>query len=513
MSRNQFLILICAGTLLYLFNSCDGKFEAITSGISSSSSQCKATSIETTAASLPPSPFKLKKLYLDQAINSQQAQKGTNDTQYLAILDNNCLRGDNAGELSKQMSLSGEIIEDWDQQPYLIPHSTYELAAQENEIESDPCIVGVSPNRRYKPTALSTYLNDPQLAQQSHLESINLEGALAEVLNPVYGIKIGSNSEFRPVVVAVLDTGVNYNHADLSNVIHRLPQGPGVEARTLGTENANYDGRDISSEGHGTHVAGLVAQQANNMVGGSGASGGIGVRVLPVNVFFLDAGDTVSDSATIIKGIAFAVQQGVSVINMSLGGRGTDPAVRAAIQAAIEAGVFVVVSAGNTGPNETAFQIGDTRPVFPAMYGDLPGIVTVGSTNTNNNQKSYFSLYSPTLVEISAPGTQTNLQGLYSTSLGQGYAYLMGTSMAAPLVAGAAALAQAYYRFHYKSDLTPVQLESALLDSATKNPGLATFFKDGNQLHMARLIQTLQARYPLLKGENGTFGGSDETCP
>jgi subtilisin family serine protease len=312
--------------------------------------------------------------------------------------------------------------------------------------------------------------------------------------------------------VAVLDTGVNYNHPDLKNQIQNLPQGPGIEARTIGTATVNYDGKDISSEGHGSHVAGLIAAQGNNAVGGSGTAP-YGVKVLPVNVFFANNGDVVSDSATIIKGIQFAAQQHVSAINMSLGGNGDDPAVKAAIQSAINSGVFVVASAGNTVGAEAAYEIGATNPVFPAIYGGaLDGMVTVGSTDSSTGAKSFFSLYSNTLVEIGAPGSQTRTVGLYSTSLGTSYAILQGTSMAAPVVTGAAALAQSFYRYHYKSDLSPSQVEDLLKASATKNAALTAYFKDGNALNMSQLIQTLQDRYPLTKTSVGG-GSSGNSCP
>jgi subtilisin family serine protease len=491
------MILIFAGSLLYFFNSCDGKFQANTVS-SLASPQCKSQVAPQAAEPNPPSPFANKKLHIDRNI-----------AEYVAVIDNNCLKTAALNSLAKDMQGSAVIESEWDRQPYKLIKSESDLLSLEDEIEADPCIVGISPNRKYFRSALTTYFNDPSLAQQPHLVSINLEGALAEVLNGTYGINQTATG-FAPVVIAILDTGVNYNHTDLANVIQRLPQGPGVEAVSLGTGTVNYDGQDIAPEAHGTHVAGLAAAQANNSIGGSGSSGGIGVRVLPVNVFFTDAGDVVSDSATIIKGINFAVQQRASVINMSLGGSGDDPAVRAAIQAAINAGTFIVASAGNTSGAEVAYEIGAAQPIFPAIYGSLAGMLTVGSTDSSTGAKSFFSLYSPTLVEISAPGSQTRTVGLYSTSQNQGYSLLQGTSMAAPVVAGAAALAQAFYRYHYRADLTPAQLESALQDSSTKTPALATFFKQGNQLDMARLILTLQNRYPLLKGLSGTT--SNENC-
>ena len=170
--------------------------------------------------------------------------------------------------------------------------------------------------------------------------------------------------------------------------------------------DVSYDGRDIDQTvSHGTHVAGIIAARGANEVGLTGLAPR-SVQVMPINVFFENpnnSAEVVTNSATVIKGISFAVANGADVINMSLGGSGNDPAMLAAIQAAVGSGVFVAVAASNEGQ-----ELGPEVQTYPALYASqIQGMVAVGSINSADKTKSSFSNYSTTLIEIAAPGSQS----------------------------------------------------------------------------------------------------------
>lgn len=224
-----------------------------------------------------------------------------------------------------------------------------------------------------------------------------------------------ATSTKRRAVVAVLDTGVDANHPDLrGNVLS------GYDVLAPGTSAADPNG-------HGTHVAGVVAALAGNRRGVAGLAPR--AAILPIRV--LDAaGNGTSDM--IARGIVRAADRRPHVINLSLGASGDDPAVRQAVAYAQRKGVLVVAAAGNSG-------CGLFRPTqYPAAY---PGVVGVGSVDASLAGSRFSSCGS--WVDVAAPGG-----GIWSTvpatnrlGCSGGYCALSGTSMAAPHVAAAAALA------------------------------------------------------------------------
>lgn len=222
-------------------------------------------------------------------------------------------------------------------------------------------------------------------------------------------------------VVAVLDSGVDYNHPDLNGVLYRDGNGTVVSYNALnGTTNAADD------QGHGTHCAGTVAAQINNGVGVAGVAGWNPViagsddyvKVMPVKV--LDSTGNGSDSS-VANGIIWAADHGAKVISLSLGGAGSSTTTYNAINYAWNKGCVVVAAAGNNGVS-TQF--------YPAAY---PNVISVGATDGSDTLAS-FSNYG-SWVKVAAPGV-----GIYSTYKGGGYASMNGTSMATPHVAGLAAL-------------------------------------------------------------------------
>lgn len=258
-------------------------------------------------------------------------------------------------------------------------------------------------------------------------------------------------------VVAILDTGVLASHPDL---VGQLWTNPGEVAGNgkdddrdgfvddvHGVDLVNGDGDPADDEGHGTHIAGIVAAKAD----GEGTVGlAPEARIMPVKVLDARRG---GNADTVAEGVLYAVSHGADVINVSINGAGTSSSLRSAIRDAGAAGVTVVASAGNDG--------GDLGliPSYPASYPDA-GLLAVAATK-GDNLLAGFSNFGRG-VELAAPGV-----GILSTSSTDGYELRDGTSMAAPFVAAAVALLHSA-----RPDLPGVQLEAALEDTALRPSNL-----------------------------------------
>lgn len=211
----------------------------------------------------------------------------------------------------------------------------------------------------------------------------------------------------RYIKVAVLDTGVTASAAD----------GLHCDIQTNKSSEDSTDWQD--GHGHGTHVAGVIAARQD----GKGGAG-IAPQAEIVNVKVLNNRGQGTDS-NIIQGINFAIANHVDIINLSLGGIGYNPAVEKVIDQAYNSGIAVFAAAGNDGGNIMA---------YPAA---LDNVICVAAID-NNNQRAAFSNYGP-WVDLSAPGVNIWSTGINSKK-NDGYAVLSGTSQAAPVAAGEAAV-------------------------------------------------------------------------
>jgi subtilisin family serine protease len=208
-----------------------------------------------------------------------------------------------------------------------------------------------------------------------------------------------------PIKVAIVDTGIQTNHPDLmANV-------KGGYSAVAYTTKYNDD------NGHGTHVAGIVAG-VNNTIGVVGAAPA--ADLYAVKVLDKQGSGWLSD---IIEGLQWSVANKMGVVNMSLGTPTYVAAFDTAVQNTIAAGVVVVAAAGNSGPTEGTVN-------YP---GAFPNVIAVGATDSADNI-AWFSSRGPE-VTLCAPGSE-----IFSTYKGSTYATLSGTSMASPHVAGVAAL-------------------------------------------------------------------------
>lgn len=233
------------------------------------------------------------------------------------------------------------------------------------------------------------------------------------------------------IVVAVLDTGVDRNHSDLSSNIWQNNDeiaGNGVDDDlngfvddVYGWNFASNNNNTLDVRNHGTHVAGTIAG-INNNFGVTGIA--YSSKIMPVKVFGDQGSGTYSN---LIQGIYYAVDNGANVINMSLAGSIGLKALQDAIDYASSNGVIVVSAAGNAGAS---------MPNYPAYYAINDGLA-VGAVDKSNKKTGFSNKAGndPNMAYVTAPGVS-----IYSTFANNRYGSLSGTSMAAPHVAGVVAL-------------------------------------------------------------------------
>ena len=276
--------------------------------------------------------------------------------------------------------------------------------------------------------------NDPQFADQWALNNLGQNGGKSRA--DIDALKAWALTQgSKDVVVAVLDSGVDYTHVDLrSNMWFRPEEIPAYTDDELGTfqdlhgfDIAETIGDPMDDNGHGTHCAGVIGAEGNNGEGIAGINWK--VRVMPLK--FLGRSGYGS-TKTAIEAINYAIDRkkhgvNVRVISASWGSTRSSKALRDAIAAAGDAGILFVAAAGNNGTDN------DKRPHYPSNY-DLPNVVSVAALDRNDALTS-FSNFGAKTVHIAAPG-----KDILSTWLGDEYREASGTSMATPQVSGVAAL-------------------------------------------------------------------------
>jgi serine protease len=308
--------------------------------------------------------------------------------------------------------------------------------------------------------------NDEYYSLQWHYPKIGLPTA--------WDVTIGG-----PVIVAVVDSGIRFDHPDLTGVTvpgydffgnDPDPTDPGCTA-------------EPARPSHGTHVAGTVAALTNNSRGVAGVAwgGASAVRIMPIRVLG-QVGSTceTGDWSALAAAVVYAADQGAKIINLSLGGHADLQVLRDAVSYALGRGVTLIAAAGNHLPGEP------TSVAYPAAY---PGVIAVAATACND-QKASYSNFGPE-IWVAAPGGDVNTAcpadtiyaWIWSTSWrpsdGFTYPYLgplfVGTSMAAPHVSGVAALLIS------RGFTTPSAIRSRLRDTAVDlgAPGWDPYFGYG----------------------------------
>ncbi len=330
----------------------------------------------------------------------------------------------------------------------------------------DVVAVAVDVPRRALGTAPADPGPDPYRSEQWALDALDAEAVWAG------GTASGQ-------VVAVVDTGVDPEHPDLSGRV--LPGatflgGPRSGSGWIGAPECAFPSPATgaaldrySSCGHGTHVAGIVAAVSGNGVGVAGLAQQ--ARILPVRV--LDA-DGLGWDSDVARGIVYAVDAGATVINLSLGGPASSAVLQAAVEYAVAAGVSVVAAAGNSALEGN-----------PVMYpAALPRVLAVAAVDEDLDRAPFSGFGS--WVDLAAPGVD-----ILSTMPDYGLMSMSGTSMAAPYAAATVALVRAA-----AADLTGAEAEARVTATAEDlgAPGRDRYFGAG-------LISPREARTGTVSGD------------
>ncbi len=247
------------------------------------------------------------------------------------------------------------------------------------------------------PAAIDVTSSDPLYGQQWFLPHVGAEDA--------WSLELGS----RDLIVAVVDTGVDASHPDLAGRVLE------------GYDFVNKDTTTADDHGHGTHVAGIIAASGEDGTGVAGMAWRI--RILPVKVLDAQGSGYYSD---IIAGIRYAADQGAAVINLSLSGGASSAILQEAVDYARSRGSLLVAAAGNDALDSLG---------YPAA---CRGVTSVGAVDENDVSATFSNRGEG--LDLVAPGLD-----IYSDYKGKGFASMSGTSMAAPQVAGAAALLLSLY--------------------------------------------------------------------
>lgn len=295
--------------------------------------------------------------------------------------------------------------------------------------------------------APQTIPNDPMFDRQwGLLNKIVTSDLRPDIHAPeAWNVTVGSPD----IVVAVIDTGVDYNHEDLrENCIDGF-----------NFVDNNNDPSDI--DGHGTHIAGIISAVTNNDIGISGISWKS--KILPIKIF---DSDRKTNLAIILQSIKYARESKAHIISCSWGGYSYSQAMKDAID--LTPALFVF-SAGNDGYDT------DRIPHYPSGYKSS-NIISVGATD-GFDYKTGFSNYGLNSVHLMAPGEE-----IFSTIPG-GYEYKRGTSMAAPFVSGTAALILAQ-----NPEFTPVQVKNLLMSTVDEKFWLSGTCVTGGRLNAYRAV-------------------------
>ena len=286
------------------------------------------------------------------------------------------------------------------------------------------------------------------------------------------------------LVVAVIDTGVDYNHSDLKD--NMWVNAGEIAGNGIDDDNNGYiddvhginalgsgaaAGNPLDDNGHGSHCAGTIGGRGNNGIGVAGVAWRIKIMALK----FLSASGSGSLSGAIetINYMVMMKNRGVNVriANNSWGGGGFSQSLLTAIEAANDAGIIFVAAAGNSANNN------DANDSYPASY-EVNNVVSVAAIDSDQNLAS-FSNYGSTSVDIGAPGV-----GIYSTFKNNGYATLSGTSMATPHVSGVLALL-----LSHQPALSNSAAIQRIYESGVTRSTLQGLVRTGRSVNVARALR------------------------
>lgn len=325
------------------------------------------------------------------------------------------------------------------------------------------------------PTAPANVSDDPKVGQLYGLHNTGQTGGTedADIDAPeAWATHTGRTQSDGGTLLAVVDTGIDYNHPDLKDNMWTNTgevagdgidnDGNGVIDDVYGYNAFDDSGDPMDGHSHGTHCAGTIAAKGNNGVGVAGVNHDANLMAVKI---FSDSGRT--SVAAIVRGIQYSTKMGARITSNSWGGGRANEGIKSAFA---ESSALHLMAAGNSGSDN------DRRPHFPSSY-DLPNNIAVAATD-HNDQLARFSCYGATSVDIAAPGVN-----ILSTVNGGGYKSYSGTSMATPHVAGAALLVA-----DANPGISNEDLIARLMEGGDQKPQLAGKVVTGARLNVANAI-------------------------
>lgn len=334
---------------------------------------------------------------------------------------------------------------------------------------------------------LNSTPNDPRFTDLWGMHNTGGSGGTADVdidAPEAWDLTTGTSS----TVIGVIDTGVNYNHQDLSaNMWVNSGEVPGnnidddnngIIDDVYGYNAITNSGNPLDDNGHGSHCAGTIAGVGNNGVGVTGVCYNCKIMALK----FLSASGSGSTSDA-IKTINYAIEQkqkgvNIKVLSNSWGGSGSSSALESAISLANTNGILFVAAAGNEGKNN------DTNASYPANY-NIANVISVAAIDRAGNLAS-FSNYGASKVHLAAPGVS-----ILSTVLSNSYSSYNGTSMATPHVAGVAGLL-----LSREPTLSVASLKARIVSSAKPLASLNGMVQSGGMVSAFRALGSSQTPAP-----------------
>jgi len=300
-----------------------------------------------------------------------------------------------------------------------------------------------------------------------------------------------TKEETRTVIIAIIDTGIDYRHPDLKDQMwtnpNEIPEN-GIDDDGNGyiddihgwdffnndatvchyTETAGgYAADPDDNDNHGTHIAGIIAATANNGTGIAGVASNVNVQIMSLKIH---GGTSSSGSvSSAIKAIQYAESMGADICNLSWGTTNYNQSLELTIR---ESSMLFVTAAGNNGLNN------NSTPVFPASLR-LPNLISVGYIN-NDGCLNNSSNYGVSTVDMAAPGEE-----IFSTLVGT-YGYSSGSSMAAPHITGLAAMIYAYH-----DNIYPAQVKELIINTMTPLAGLDGYLINPGIPNAEAAIQSL----------------------
>lgn len=344
-----------------------------------------------------------------------------------------------------------------------------------NELKNDPDVEYVEPNFRLQ--AIDGLDGSNRVGAQQAQKRYDQTGAAVRATE-AWQASSAASSDNRPIV-AIIDTGLDKNHVVFTGTgavwvnTGEIP-GNGIDDDHNGyVDDVNgwnflTNSPDFTDdEDHGTHVAGIVLGATQDILADSQDLETAKIRIMPLK--FLD-GSGAGTTAAAINAVYYAVDNGAKVINCSWGGPAYSRALHEALSFAYQHGVLIVSAAGNYTSNN------DATPLYPANY-DVPSNIAVAATSDSDRLAS-FSNFGRSSVSVAAPGV-----AVFSTIPGDWFASYSGTSMAAPLVAGAAALA-----VREAPTVSGYQLKNLITASVDTVAGLSSTVSSSGRINISSMV-------------------------